>query len=300
MKLFRSVIYLVTLFAGMASTAQPSVTLPGNRIMDVMDSGQMAKAKKLNIFVISKRHKGKLDLATRYNVFRTKVKAFFRPNHFVSIVAKNETQACNAIISQLDKRQANIGTIWFDSHGEYIKGYSLFTIGKDEINFQSLKNPTINAPLKKLAAYANRDTRVVIGSCYGGATYRRSSIDYKDTTRMNGDSLMFEMGNIFNRSTIYASESWVMTSPGLFMERGSVAGYPGRNLFHDLCYRPAWENIGKWNEYKPAEKTFRSVNPVTLDKYGNLKLRIWSYDGHTDVNKAISTNLAKLGPGLYR
>lgn len=111
---------------------------------------------------------------------------------------------------------------------------------------------------------------------------------------------MFEMGNIFNRSIIYASESWVMTSPGLFMERGSVTGYPGCNLFHDYCYRPVWETIGKWNEYNAAEKTFRSVNPVTLDKFGNLKLRIWSYDGHSDVNKAISMNLAKLGPGLYR
>ena len=140
----------------------------------------------------------------------------------------------------------------------------------------------------------------IIGSCYGGATYHRSSIDYKDTTRMNGDSLMISLGSIFSKSTIYGSESWVMTKPGLFLERSAVAGFPGRNLFHDICYQPAWENLGKWNEYNAVTKKFTSVNPVTLDKYGNLKVRIWAYSGHDDVTKIIGENLEKLQKGLYK
>lgn len=186
MKLIRSIVLALAFITSIASAAQPSAQLPTVRISDVIDSGQAMKHKKLNIFVISSSHKNKLDLATRYNILRTKVKAFFRPNHFVSIVANSEVKACDAIVRKLDKRQAKIGTIWFDSHGQYIKGYSLFTMGKDEIDYRSLKEEAINAPMKKVATYTDRDTRVVIGSCYGGATYRRSSIDYKDTTRMNG------------------------------------------------------------------------------------------------------------------
>ena len=284
-----------------------ALALLDNSILPVFeqdkDAGEtliVSKKKHINFFIISKRHKHKLDLATRYNIFKTKLKAFFRPNHFVSIVAKDEEQAGAEIIYHLNKHNARIGTIWFDSHGEYIKGYSLFTIGKDEVNYRSLKDSAINTPLSRVAAYADRETKVVIGSCYGGATYRRSSIDYKDTTRMNGDSLMFEMGKIFTRSTIYACESWVMSGPGLFQERGSVAGYPGRHLFHDVCYKPVWETMGKWNEYNAAKKSFSTVNPVTLDKYGSLKLRVWAYTDHADVNKDINKNIYRLEPGLYR
>lgn len=53
--------------------------------------------------------------------------------------------------------------------------------------------------------------------------------------------------------------SWVLTKPGLFHERAAVAGYPTRNIFHDVCYKPAWENIGKWNEYNAVTKIFTGV-----------------------------------------
>jgi hypothetical protein len=260
----------------------------------------LPEKRKLNFFVVSKRKKGKLDLATRYNVLRTKLKSFFRRQKFVSIVAESAEQASAKIQYRLEKYNAGIGTVWFDSHGMYKKGYSLFFIGRDEISYKTLKDSVIISPFQQLAFLADNESRIVIGSCYGGATYQRLSIDYRDTTRMNGDSLMIGLGNIFNRSLIYGSESWVMTKPGLFLKGPAVAGFPGRKLFRDVCYRPAWENMGKWNEYNAATKTFTSINPVTLDMYGTLKVRTRTYTDRKEVKKDILKNLEKLETGLYK
>lgn len=255
---------------------------------------------KLNFFIVSKRKKGSLDLASRFNVFRAKVKSMFRPKKFVAIVAEDADHASRKIEYRLQKYDARIGTIWFDSHGMYKKGYSLFFIGKDEYSYVTLKDSCKMMPMQKLSAYADAETRLVIGSCYGGATYQRPSIDYSDTTRMNGDSLMIALGKIFKQGHVYASESWVMTKPGLFMKRAAVAGFPGRKLFLDLCYQPAWEHVGRWNGYSVATETFTPINPITLDMYGNAIIRTVAYTDKESVKKDIEKNLGKLQPGLYK
>jgi hypothetical protein len=182
----------------------------------------------------------------------------------------------------------------------YKKGYSLFFIGHDEVSYYTLKDSAVASPLRQLAAYSTDETKVVIGSCYGGATYYRCSIDYKDTTRMNGDSLMMAIGRVLKAATVYGSESWVMTKPGLFLKRAAVAGYPRRKLFRDLAYQPAWENMGKWNEYNALTNSFASINPVTMDMYGNLMVRNISYTSKEEVIKDINKMLGKLEPGLYK
>jgi hypothetical protein len=260
----------------------------------------VSQNKKLNFFVVSKRHKGKLDPASRFNVFRSKLKSLFRRKKFVAIVARNGQQASDKIQYRLKKYNARIGTMWFDSHGRYKKGYSLFFIGNDEYSYKTLRDSSVIQPLKQLAAFSDMETRVIIGSCYGGATYQRASIDYKDTTRMNGDSLMITLGKIFQQATVYACESWVMTKPGLFLKRAAVTGYPGRKLFRDVCYQPAWENMGKWNEYNAVTHNFNHINPVTLDMYGNAIVRTLSYTDKEDVKKRIIKNLEKLQSGLYK
>jgi len=259
------------------------------------------KKGTLNFFVIAKRKKGKLDPATRFNVLRTKVKSFFRPKNFVAVVARDAEQASAKIIHRLEKRYANIGTIWFDSHGVYKKGYSLFFIGHDEINYKSTNDTCIANAFERLTIYSTENTRLVIGSCYGGATYTRSSVDYRDTTRMNGDSLMVALGKFFPQARIYGSESWVMTKPGIFNDnKAAVAGFPKRKLFRDVCYRPAWENIGKWNEYNAATKTFTRVNSVALDSYGNLALLNWSFIDKQNNQKGIAKNISKLEFDLFK
>lgn len=258
------------------------------------------KKKKLNFFVISKRKKGALDLASRFNVFRAKLKSLFRQKKFVAIVAKDGQQASAKILYRLEKYNGRIGTLWFDSHGMYKKGYSLFFIGKDEYSYKTLKDSTIVQPLQQLAPHVGEDTKIIIGSCYGGATYTRSSIDYKDTTRMNGDSLMIGIGEILGKGNIYACESWVMTKPGLFLKKAAVAGFPGRKLFRDVCYKPAWENVSKWNHYNATTDQFATVNPVTMDMYGNLLFLRQAYAEKKEVKKDISKNLGKLEHGLYK
>src|SRR5688500_6404561 len=51
------------------------------------------KKKTLNFFIISKRKKGQLDLASRFNVFRAKVKGLFRKKKFIAIVANSGNEA---------------------------------------------------------------------------------------------------------------------------------------------------------------------------------------------------------------
>jgi len=256
--------------------------------------------KKMNFFIISKPKKGKIDVASRFNIMRGKLKGLFRRKVFVAIVARDTKHASVKVQRRLNKNDGRIGTLWFDSHGMYKKGYSLFFIGRDEISHYTLKDSVIALPLQQLAVYSNYETKVVIGSCYGGATYYRCSIDYRDTTRMNGDSLMIALGRLLKAANIYGSESWVMTKPGLFLKRAAVAGYPRRKLFRDLCYQPAWKNMGKWNEYNALTNCFASINPVTMDMYGNLMVRPISYTSKEDVKMDINKKLGKLEPGLYK
>ncbi len=258
------------------------------------------KKKILNLFIIAKRKKGKFDLGTRYNIFRTRVKAIFKPGEFVSLVTPDAGTAVKKILKQVKKRNATIQTLWFDSHGMYIKGHSLFMLGKDEVSYKTISDSAISEALHKIAAFTDSNSKIIIGSCYGGATYHRLSVDYKEKTRMNGDSLMIALGSIFAKAKIYGSESWVMTKPGLFEKKCSVAGFPGRKLFLDICYQPAWENVGKWNEYNPAAGTFKQVNPVILDKNGSMHISAVKYSGNTVITAAIVKKLSKLGPGLYK
>ena len=259
------------------------------------------KRQKLNFFVVSKRKKGKLDPATRFNVLRTKIKSLTRPKSFVAIIAADAEQASAKIRHRLQKYNATIGTIWFDSHGAYKRGYSLFYIGHSEINFKNINDSSTATAFARLISYTNYDTKLVIGSCYGGATYQRSSIDYRDTTRMNGDSLMMALGNFFPQARIYGSESWVMTKPGIFNDhKAAVAGFPKRKLFRDVCYRPAWENVGKWNEYNAVTGTLTHVNSVTLDSYGNLAMIRWSYNEKPGTQKDIQKNVSRLEYDLFK
>ena len=282
------------------AAAQTGIESMTGNIQSAPELQNEVKPKQLNFFIISKRKKGSLDLASRFNVFRSKMNSIFRKKKFVVIVASDGMQMSEKVKYRLRKYNARIGTIWFDSHGMYKKGYSLFFIGKDEYSYKTLKDSATIATLLSLSPYTDADTKLIIGSCYGGATYHRSSIDYKDTSRMNGDSLMIAIGRIFIQSSVYASESWVMTKPGLFLKREAVAGFPGRKLFRDICYKPAWENAGKWNSYCAKDNYFAAINPVTLDMYGNAIIRSKAYHEKADVKKDIEKNMDKLEAGLYK
>ena len=277
------------------ASAQDSLSIPTDELTTIEKKGT------LNFFVIAKRKKGKFDPATRFNVLRTKIKSLFRLKNFVAVVVRDAGQASVKIKHRLEKHHANIGTIWFDSHGSYKKGYSLFYIGHDEINYKNINDSCLAKAFGSLSGYATKNTNLIIGSCYGGATYQRSSIDYRDTTRMNGDSLMIGLAKFFPQAKIYGSESWVMTKPGIFNDnKTAVAGFPKKKLYRDVCYRPAWENVAKWNEYNAATQIFSQINNVALDSYGNLALVTKSYLEKKTNQKSISKNLSKLEFDLFK
>jgi hypothetical protein len=79
-----------------------------------------------------------------------------------------------------------------------------------------------------------------------------------------------------------------------------VGGYPGRKLFRDYCYQPAWENVGKWNFYDAGNNEFTSINPIAMDKFGNIVIRGESYVQEKDLQKNLLKNLQNLEPGLYK
>lgn len=276
-----------------------SVILPARGYENTGD--HLNPGKTVNFFIISKRKKAKPDLATRYNILRAKIKSFLRSDVFVAIVADSSEQAISKIIYRLEKHHARAGTIWFDSHGVYKRGYSLFMIGKDEISFMSLRDPRIRNAFQMLVPYTDKNTSIVIGSCYGGATYLRASIDYCDTTRMNGDSLMISLGDIFPKARIYGSESWVMTKPGIFnKKKNAVAGFPKRKLFRDVCYSPAWEKVGQWNEYSGTEKKFSRINHVALNHQGFIRLRKQNFASQKGIRTELSKIQSALKPDLYK
>jgi hypothetical protein len=86
----------------------------------------------------------------------------------------------------------------------------------------------------------------------------------------------------------------------LFLKRAAVAGFPGRKLFRDSCYLPAWQNVGRWNAYDAITRSFSSVNPITMDIYGNAIVRARSYADKRSVQKDIDKNIDKLEAGLYK
>jgi hypothetical protein len=291
-----TIILALFLCQAQSGTAQQIEVAPGLVYTDETGNARSS----LNIFVISKRKKGKVDPATRFNTLRTKLRSLFHRKNFVSITASDADQMSSKVKRQLRKHNATIGTIWFDSHGAYKKGYSLFNIGHTEISPATLENTSISSAFASLSPFTTPRTKLVIGSCYGGATYQRASIDYKDTTRMNGDSLMIRIGKLIGNGEIFGSEAWVMSKPRLFKGRPAAGGAPARKLFLDLCYAPVWERVGQWNRYNAQTESFQKINTVTLDKNGNLLIRGRAYCDEKKFTDDIQKKLAKLQPNLYK
>jgi hypothetical protein len=252
--------------------------------------------KRMNFFVISKPKK-LFDPATRFNILRGKIRSLLRPKHFSCIVASSAEEMSKKIQYRAKKHDAIIGSLWFDSHGSYKKGYSLFTIGKDEFNHNSITKTELLKPLAELASLTDSISKIGIGSCYGGATYTKPGKEYE---RMNGDSLMLGVGTIFPSATIYACESWVMTKPGLFKERFAMAGSPLKKRFKDSSFEPVWNSLGMWNSYQSTIGYIRPVNCITLSRYGDIKIRFNSYQSLKKVQRKIANGKTKLKPNLLK
>lgn len=253
---------------------------------------------RYNVFVFSRQKKFNLAL------FLVKSSTGFSSlfNKKIRVVKiKSPEQLAQKIVSLMENNPDKmIGNLWFDSHGIYITGHSLMIIGKDTINYQTIVSERIRRSLSELSAYCDEKSTITIGACYSAASFVRPANDKLKGSRMNGDSLMKELGDIFPLSPIFGSMSWIMTKPFLLGKKWGLAGYPMDLKFRDEIYKPAWERMGMWRMYDPITLSFRDLNTVYLDSDGSIKENTTSYLDFPKAQRKQQKNLKKLKPGMYK
>lgn len=245
-----------------------SLTLSGN-------SQQIKSKTRMNIYVISK------DAKFEFLPFTVKIRAFiksiFHHKRMRVIVADKSEVAANKIEKLLKKHKAVIGNLWFDSHGLYKNGFSSFSIGQDNFSYKNINDTQHTCFIKKIASFTDADTKVGIGSCYGGATFTHPGSAIAKSGLMNGDSLMMGMGQLFYGSTIYASGGWVMMKPGIFSDKFGFAGYPLGKKYRTQYWKPVWDHLGQWYSYNVNDGYIQNINTVALNNVGEIKVRARNY-----------------------
>jgi hypothetical protein len=149
-----------------------------------------------------------------------------------------------------------------------------------------------------LAPYCDSNTTVGIGSCYGGASFTLPAIEDIPAQRMNGDSLMIALGKLLN-TTVVASESFVMTKPGIFKAGYALSGSPTRKKFKDPIYKPVWESLGTWNCYHAKSDSFYKINTVSLSRSGSIGFKKKNFLSFTKKKKKKEKTLLTLRSGNY-
>lgn len=253
--------------------------------------------RRLN-FVVSPKQK-KFDAAPFSFQIQAKLMRIFHKKDFFPIIVNSSEEMAEKIIEILGSQNALIGNIWFDSHGHFTRRRSLFEIGEDEYNYQSICDTQFTASLKKLSVFCDTNTHIGIGSCYGGATYTLPAIEDFPAQPMHGDLLMKGLSELLNHATIYASESFVMTFPGIFNAGYALSGSPGRKKFKDPIYLPVWERLGEWNCYEGITGMFRKVNTVSLNQDGSIRCKQTNFLNHKQKKKKQRKKMLALKKGNY-
>ncbi len=253
--------------------------------------------RRLN-FLVSPKQK-KFDPAPFSFQLQAKIMQVFHKKELFVIIANSSEEMTEKIIKILKRKNARIGNIWFDSHGHWPRRRSLFEIGGEEFNYQTIRDSSFTVHLKRLANYCDSNTNVGIGSCYGGATYTLPAIENFPAQRMNGDSLMIGVSNLMNNATVFASESFVMTGPGIMNAGYALSGSPGRKKFKDPIYAPVWEKLGEWNCYSGKKQQFEEPVTVSLSQDGSIFFKTKNYLGFEKNKKKLSKQLLRLKRGNY-
>jgi len=286
MKLIKPVILSCSLLSVFVAGAQDNAALPAE-----------PSPLRLN-FLVSPKQQG-FDQAAFSFQFQAVLHRFFARNSFHLVVASSSKDMNKQITRILRKKHAMIGSLWFDSHGHFTKRRSLFEIGKEEFNYETIRDTAFSIYLKKLAAYCDIETRIGIGSCYGGSTSTLPAVENFPEQRMNGDSLMMGVSHLFNNATVYACESFVLTAPGIFTDSYRLSGSPGRKKFEDSIYLPIWENLGQWNCYNGYTLEFSRVNTVSLSYDGSIFCKRKNYLDTNRHRRKQRKKLMKLKRGNY-
>jgi hypothetical protein len=217
----------------------------------------------------------------------------------LSLYVDSIEEAASRVSKRMEKENAVIENLWFDSHGHIGRRVALIEIGKDEVNYQTIRENYILSALKKIAAYCDSNTKVGIGSCYSGATFTLPAIDIFPEQRMNGDSLMIAMGNIMPGSTMYGTRSWVMAKLGIFSNSYALAGALRRNVFKDPIITSVWDDQGEWNTYNSRTGVFTEIHTVSMDGRGNILTKDANYLDSKQKQKKLARKKKKLKPGNF-
>ena len=255
---------------------------------------------RVNVFIFTRERHKRIDLLAFYTLLRARVKSLFHHKEFYVVNARSSKDATAKVERILHKKRKLIQNLLFDSHGHYGNRYSSFRVGTDQFYFKNINDTGATKNLQILARYCDDKSKVGLGSCYAGADFYFPATDSTPATRMNGDSLMTGLGNIFYRSSIYACESWVMAKPGIFTNKFGFAGYPLQKRFKDSVYAPVWQRIGKWRQYSKKDGELRSIPTIALDRRGNIHTRYREYNNFYKSRKSIAKALKNLKPALAK
>ena len=230
------------------------------------DSIPTAK-KRLNIVISNKATY--LDPALMSTHIQGWWNQLFHRKKMRFMIVKTIEEAVERITRGMEKENAVINNIWFDSHGHMGRRLSVLEIGDVELNFETVREPWVTEKVSIIGKYCDSNSTVVLGSCYSAADYMSGGTDSFPARKMNGEMLMEGAAALFNQATIYGSVSWITTKPGFFNAHYATAGHPWAKRFKDTRFRPVWDSLGIWKTYT-AKQGFRLCNTVIMDHSANI------------------------------
>lgn len=299
MKAIKSTVLVACSFAALFVYAQDSNFPETTTIPSAVSTKKQPSAPRINFYIVNKPKT--LDLFSRLVIIRARKHAMTRREKFVVIIASSSKEVRSKMEYELRKKNALIGSLWFDSHGKYVNGYSSFSIGNEEFSYKTINDSGYTQNLRALAEYCDEYTRVAIGSCYSGATYEKPAHGGKPSTRMNGDSLVIGLARILDSATVYGTEGWVMTKPGIFAKNSfALAGFPIQKRFKDEVFKPVWEHMGVWHSYSTSTNSFNTNNTIALTRMGSIHIKSESYLDQEKYRNRQMRNLKKLRHGLLK
>jgi hypothetical protein len=293
--LLSSLAVTTTIFSQGTST----ISIAPSDIIQTSASNSKSNQRRLNFYIANKPKT--LDLFSRLVIIRARKQGLSRHHDFVAIVATSSKEVRQKMERHLRRKNAMIGSLWFDTHGHYANGYSSFILGVDEFSYKTITDTMHTAQLRALSPYCDEHTQVAIGSCYSGATYEKPAHSGMPASRMNGDSLMIGLAHVLPNATIYGTEGWVMTKPGIFKKHSyALAGYPLQKRFKDEVYRPVWEHMGIWHSYSSRTNSFQTTNTLSLTRTGTIHVKAVSYLDRKKSKERLAKNLKKLRPNVLK
>lgn len=240
-------------------------------VLSAQDHIKDASPKALNIIIASRIRS--FDFASISFQAQAGIQKIFHRRRLYLVYVHSIEEAATRIEQLMRKKNAKIKNLWFDSHGHFGRRVSLFEVGRDEVNYQTIREEHIHNALQRIGKYCDSSTIVSLGSCYSGATFIHAARDSFPEQRMNGDSLMKSMSEVLGNSTVYASPSWVMTKAFIFGNSYALAGGPSAKKFHDPLLIPAWETVGQWTAYRGSTQSFTALSTVAMDGKGNILIK---------------------------